>query len=152
MDLTFKNGFIAFLCIIGFYGFTYAVAAFRKHRKLEITFNDIILGVLPFAFLLGILGFVTDIHISDVKIAFAKATQQPIKLTLTALPYTPIDYERKDGKDDLERIVAEHPQALSFELGYRQYNVEIMKAYFRRLAPFARYVLFFDKEGELILI
>jgi hypothetical protein len=141
--------------ILIFYAITYGITVFRKKQQLEITINDIILAVIPFALLFGVMGYISSVKISDFEIAFTKASNSPIKLDVTELPIEDVNYERKDGKDYLEVIVKSRPQALSFNMGYQNYDSKIMEQYLRRLSGDAKYVFFFesiDEDGKLLAI
>ena len=152
MELDIRKILYLVVGVVIFYLMVWGISLFRKTQKIEININDIILAAIPFAILFGIMGYISTLKISDFEIAFVQASKTPINLEVTELPVLDVDYERKDGIDALEYIVKERPQALSFTMGYRQYEIKIMEQYLRRLSGDAKYVFFFDKDYHLVSI
>ncbi|MFC1712173.1 CBS domain-containing protein [Candidatus Poribacteria bacterium] len=133
-----------------------AILRITVSDKFEIKSTDMLVAVIPIAIWLILSGKVKVFEFAGLKIesAFAEASRAKIAPYDINLP-AEVDSIRIGAKGSLQRIpqlIIDRIEALSFELGYAEYEIIEMGEYFRYLSrqPFFRHIIINRSNGTFV--
>ena len=136
---------------------TFLVAVrLRTGNKFEIKTADIVLPLVLIGLWMFLTGRISKFQAAGVTIerAFAQATEKPVDTQVTAVAHLPvedIEPEAKGSVGQIQRLIDQKSQALSFRIGYGGYRGPDIAEYFQTLLayPYLRYVVIEYADGRV---
>lgn len=136
-----------------------ALVRVRSGGKFTVETREIAAAVVAVGIGLFLLGQFDEIAYGDFRLVrkISAEASTPVGERVagrtTTVKYEPVgEQARKQGTDAIERYLRKGVEALSFELGRRNYYVpRVVREYIDRLtrAPYLRYVVFYEADGRM---
>jgi len=120
--------------------------------KYEVKTSDVALALVPVALWMLLTGKVRELTVGDVTIAtaFREASQSPINNQVSPLPVDNVQTNPKEDVEQIDNLLHNGTQALSFQFGRGPYSGPAIADYLSRLSqsPSFRYVMFLTTDGK----